>query len=322
MSTDWHRAELSPADRAMLEFGEKLTLLPSDMTEEDVVGLRRRGFTDREVLSIVLAAAYRNFITRVADALGVELRRSGAYTPEILRAFGVTEVEARTTMYGDRVKATEEQGEMFRPQIGPGPLATTAQGVCWIETASPETGQNAQLRQQMERLTQPHSRRHLALAFSLRPEALGACLAFGRLVGLGGSGHSRRLEAIVGLVTAARLSVPYLGVHHAQALLDAGGTADEVRALAQDPSGGLLSGQEREVARFCDKVTRVPSSMACSDIEALRHSGLDDRDIVTVAASAAFENFLGRVAAGLGVRLEEDVFASAALEAFQVAASL
>ena len=89
----------------MLEFSEKLTLLACDMAEGDVEGLRQGGFTDREILSITLAAAYRNFITRVADALGVELRRGEQYTPEILHAFGVTEEEARTTMYGNRLVA-------------------------------------------------------------------------------------------------------------------------------------------------------------------------------------------------------------------------
>ena len=73
----------------MLEFGERLTVSPADLTREDVDRLRRHGFDDRAILSVTLAAAYRNYITRVADALGVELRKDGGYSPEILHAFGV-----------------------------------------------------------------------------------------------------------------------------------------------------------------------------------------------------------------------------------------
>ena len=74
VSQDWRTAKLQPNENAMLEFGEKLTVLPSGITEEDIVGLRSHAFTDREILSITLAAAYRNYIARVADSLGVELQ--------------------------------------------------------------------------------------------------------------------------------------------------------------------------------------------------------------------------------------------------------
>ena len=37
VSTDWRRARLAPADHAMLEFSEKLTINPSTMAERDVV---------------------------------------------------------------------------------------------------------------------------------------------------------------------------------------------------------------------------------------------------------------------------------------------
>lgn len=58
----------------MLEFAENMTLDAASMTEADVRKLRAVGFTDEEILSIALLAAYRNFIVRIADALGCELR--------------------------------------------------------------------------------------------------------------------------------------------------------------------------------------------------------------------------------------------------------
>jgi len=56
--------------------------------------------------------------------------------------------------------------------------------------------------------------------------------------------------------------------------------------------------------------------MARSDAEALRAHRFDDRDILTIAAAAAYESFLCGIAAALGTRLEDHAFAPAALNAF------
>lgn len=58
----------------MLAFAERMTLDAASMTEADVEQLRAVGFSDHDILSIALLAAYRNFIVRIADALGCELR--------------------------------------------------------------------------------------------------------------------------------------------------------------------------------------------------------------------------------------------------------
>lgn len=84
----------------MLEFAEKLTFTPGRLSEADVQELRKVGFSDGEILGIVLASAYRNFITRVADLLGVELTDSDKAPEEFLQAFGVTREQARASLYG------------------------------------------------------------------------------------------------------------------------------------------------------------------------------------------------------------------------------
>lgn len=318
VSTDWRKARLSPADYALLEFAEKLTLLPSGVQESDVAGLRAHGFDDRQILSITLAAAYRNFITRVADALGVELRRSVEYAPRILRAFGVSGTEVETTIYGDRLATRKEaqNASLLRPR-GSGPSGSAPHRISWIDTTPADQERFGRLAGEMARLTAPRPRRHLALAFAQRPDALDATLAFGRLTGMGGSGLGRRLEAVIGLVVAATLWVPYMGVHHAEAFLDAGASPEEVQALVDKPAGVALAAREREVARFCEKMTRLPSAMARPDLEALRAQGFDDQDSVTIVAGAAYESFLCGIAAGVGVRLEDASFAPAALQAFE-----
>jgi uncharacterized peroxidase-related enzyme len=68
---DWRRLELAEDDRAMLEFAEKLTFQPAQVGESDIEALRKAGFDDLGIYDIVLVTAYRNFINRVNDGLGV-----------------------------------------------------------------------------------------------------------------------------------------------------------------------------------------------------------------------------------------------------------
>lgn len=73
LKQDYHNAGLSAADVVMLEYAERITVDPAGVTEADVQRLRQHGFSDEEILDIAVLAAYRNFVGRLADALGVEL---------------------------------------------------------------------------------------------------------------------------------------------------------------------------------------------------------------------------------------------------------
>lgn len=72
---DWRALELDPADRAMLEFAEKLTFDPSSITDADIESLREAGLSDLNIYDAVLLTAYRNFINRVNDGLGVSTEK-------------------------------------------------------------------------------------------------------------------------------------------------------------------------------------------------------------------------------------------------------
>lgn len=72
VARDWRTAPLSEADRALCEFAAKLTHHQDEMTPEDLERLRRHGFDDRAIHDATQVIAYFNYITRLADALGVE----------------------------------------------------------------------------------------------------------------------------------------------------------------------------------------------------------------------------------------------------------
>ena len=70
---DYRNADLDPVTRAMLDFATKLTREPAAMEESDVIRLRDHGLTDEQILSVVLITCTFNFMTRLADGLGVEV---------------------------------------------------------------------------------------------------------------------------------------------------------------------------------------------------------------------------------------------------------
>lgn len=71
VKTDYRQAELSDADRAMLDYAVKLTREPWKMTEADVEVLRGHGFDDVAIHDIAQVTALFNYYTRLADGLGV-----------------------------------------------------------------------------------------------------------------------------------------------------------------------------------------------------------------------------------------------------------
>jgi alkylhydroperoxidase family enzyme len=66
-------APLGLQDKAMIDIALKLTREPYSMNAEDIQKLRSNGFTEEQVVDIVLITCTFNFMDRLADGLGVEL---------------------------------------------------------------------------------------------------------------------------------------------------------------------------------------------------------------------------------------------------------
>jgi uncharacterized peroxidase-related enzyme len=69
---DWRTAPLTPLDRALCEFAAKLTHHQHAMSPADLDTLRAHGLDDRALHDAAQVIGYFNYITRLADALGVE----------------------------------------------------------------------------------------------------------------------------------------------------------------------------------------------------------------------------------------------------------
>ena len=70
---DWRSAGLSEADRALCEYGARLTHSQSKMSPSDLDALRAQGFSDAGLHDATQVIGYFNYISRVADGLGVEV---------------------------------------------------------------------------------------------------------------------------------------------------------------------------------------------------------------------------------------------------------
>jgi uncharacterized peroxidase-related enzyme len=69
---DWRTAPLSAVDMALCEFAAKLTHRQEKMAPADLDVLRSHGLDDRAIHDATQVIGYFNYITRVAEALGVE----------------------------------------------------------------------------------------------------------------------------------------------------------------------------------------------------------------------------------------------------------
>ena len=98
--SNWREADLDEQEKAMLAFTEKFTLTPSQIADADIEALRKAGFSEEQILFIALGAGYRNWVDRIADLLGVEEEKFD-FPEEILRAFGVTREQLKTSLYED-----------------------------------------------------------------------------------------------------------------------------------------------------------------------------------------------------------------------------
>jgi len=83
---DYGDAVFDDETLAIVEYVEKLTKEPSEMTENDIQTLRKTGLSDDHILSVVMITAMFAFMNRLADGLGVEIEdEKGAFVNSWLR---------------------------------------------------------------------------------------------------------------------------------------------------------------------------------------------------------------------------------------------
>lgn len=77
IAQNFRAANLTPRQKAMLEFAEKLTEAPAKIDDQDRAALRSAGFSDRDIWDIAATAAFYNMSNRMAAA--TDMRPNAEY---------------------------------------------------------------------------------------------------------------------------------------------------------------------------------------------------------------------------------------------------
>ena len=77
ITANYRHADLTPRQRAMLDFAVKITNESWEIEEDDRERLRRAGFSDRDIWDIAAVAGFFNMSNRVASA--TDMRPNAVY---------------------------------------------------------------------------------------------------------------------------------------------------------------------------------------------------------------------------------------------------
>jgi len=71
VATNWRKADITPRQRAMLEFAMKVCLRSGEIGEADYAALHAHGFDDEDIWDIVAITAFFGMSNRMANGIGM-----------------------------------------------------------------------------------------------------------------------------------------------------------------------------------------------------------------------------------------------------------
>lgn len=134
-------------------------------------------------------------------------------------------------------------------------------------------------------------------AFSLRPDVYRAWDELKSTIA--GSMDTRRYE-LATLAAARKLRSSYCSLAHGRILAERFLDPATVRELALDHADVVLDAADVATMDLADKVAGDASSITEDDIQRLRDSGLDDREIFDVVVAAAARCFFSKTLDAVG----------------------
>ena len=182
----------------------------------------------------------------------------------------------------------------------------------WIDTVDYDESEG-ELRQLYERIKGPDNNvDNIMLAHSLRPHTMQGHMTLYKYV----LHHPRNslpkayLEAI-GVYVSSLNSCAYCLEHHFAGMARLLGNterADSIRrALENGRPEDAFDGAELAGLNYASKLTLTADQLVEEDIEALRHAGLDDGEILEINQVTAYFGYANRTVLGLGVGTAGDI---------------
>jgi len=123
-------------------------------------------------------------------------------------------------------------------------------------------------------------------------------------------GVSDKERELVALVVSVENQCPACIFGHASQLRRITGDATWVARVEANYRHADLSPREKAMADYAIKLTVAPAEVEESDLAPLRENGFSERDILRIAAIAAYFNMSNRLNSGLGVRPNDGAYAA------------
>ena len=255
----------------MLEFAEKLSLYPWLVVASDIQGLRAIGFSDQEILHIVLGCSHFNYLNRIADAVGIQFE----YHSDL----------------PDFEKPTSDSSQTQYPPLkgASSPLPPLLSGP-WIDY--PQTQDSS---------FGPDEPELLFRVIGSNPEAQSLVRAWRAYQLTPSSFLDARLRG--------RLALYVSGINHCSYSSTCFNYFLKALGESESASNHLTLGQtppqptplESCLFDFAQLLTLEAWKTAESHLDRLRAHGLDDQTLLKVMMLVSYVNFENRVALGLGL---------------------
>ncbi len=137
-------------------------------------------------------------------------------------------------------------------------------------------------------------------ALGRTPRLIETHLAFGEQI-LNDGALSKTVKEQIGVVVSGINSSSYSVAIHMELLRRLGIEKSLGRKLATDYPNAPVEEKAQALFRFADRLTRKPSEIERSDVEAVRRAGWGDAEIVETVLTVAYFNLINRVSIGLGL---------------------
>jgi len=72
VAVNYHEAEITPREKAIIDFSMKLTIKPAEMNENDFEKLRKQGLSDEDIWDVAWFTAFFNLSNRMMTFLAVK----------------------------------------------------------------------------------------------------------------------------------------------------------------------------------------------------------------------------------------------------------
>ncbi len=273
---DHHRAGLSKADVALLDFGIKLSQAATSISHGDVEVLRRHGLSDEAILEAVLVAAFTEFVCTLSEGLDAVPDFQPQRIPPGKRVVsrglkvsgpGRSEVHAHEKPI-PYLRAVDLTTDSFRP------FAFFRERFGFIP--------------------------NIFRAQTLRPDVVEAEADVVGTVLLTDDVLSRvQKEYILLVVSAANLNTYCVAVH-CEMLRGLGVPEDQSDQIAVDHRQAGLSEADNALLDFALKLSQRPTEIGRADIDSLRRHGFTDQQVLESIVMTALTSYLNTLQMGLG----------------------